>query len=553
MKDAGVILEEHGTVGPHAATKRREARRIPILLLLPSLFIAAVMLLPVTYLIMRAVEGGPNIWPSVLRIRTLELLVNSIGLAAAVTLSTVLLAVPLAWLTTRSDIPGKRVWATLAGLPLVIPSYVGAFAFISALGPRGLLQQGMEVLFGVNRLPSIYGFFGAWFVLTLFTYPYVFLTTKAAIHGLDPSLEEVSRSLRKGGLYTFWHVTLPQLRPSIGAGGLLTAFYTLSDFGLVSLLQFDTLTRAIYLQYQTSFDRSVAAVFALILVNLTALVLLAESVTRGRSRYYRSSARPARSIRVSSLGIWTAPALIFVSFVVFLALILPIGVLLYWLAHRLLEGGADISFWANIATSLIMNSLSAAGITAAITIVAATPIAFLSVRYRSGLARVIEGCTYIGYALPGTVIALALVFFAARVATPLYQTFGLLILAYTLRFLPQAVGGIRSSLLQVNPHLEEAARGLGRSMSQTLTAITLPLAWPGMLAGAALVFLTTMKELPATILLSPIGFRTLATAVWTGASEGFFADASIPALILIVISAIPLIIMADERRAEFGS
>src|SRR5690606_37763801 len=196
-------------------------------------------------------------------------------LAVLVTAAANAIALPLAWLTTRTDLPARRFWVIVTALPLAIPTYVGAFAMIGALGPRGMLQGWLEPL-GVERLPSIYGFRGAFVVLTFFTYPYVLLTVRAAYRRLDPSLEEVSRTLGRGSFTTFVRVVLPQLRPSIAAGSLLVALYTLSDFGAVSMLRYDTFTRAIYVQYRGALNRGSAAVLGIVLVVLTIAVLAAE-------------------------------------------------------------------------------------------------------------------------------------------------------------------------------------------------------------------------------------------------------------------------------------
>lgn len=182
-------------------------------------------------------------------------------------------------------------------------------------------------------------------------------------------------------------------------------------------------------------------------------------------------------------------------------------------------------------------------------VVAALPIAALSVRYPGVLGTALERVTYIGFALPGIAVALALVFFGANYATPIYQTTGLLIFAYVVLFIPAAVGAVKVSLLQVSPRMEEAARSLGRVPVGVFTSVTLPLVRPGIVTGAAIVFLLTMKELPATLILSPPGFSTLATSIWSAASEAFFARAAAPALTLIFASSIPLaILMLRERR-----
>jgi iron(III) transport system permease protein len=225
------------------------------------------------------------------------------------------------------------------------------------------------------------------------------------------------------------------------------------------------------------------------------------------------------------------------------SLILPLGVLGYWLARGLAQGVA-----LRHGGEALVNSLLAGGLAAGLTALAALPVAVLVVRYPGWFAALIERASYASFALPGITIALALVFFGARVVSPLYQTLALLIVAYMVRFLPEAVGSTRASLLQVNPHLEEAARSLGLSAARVLVAVTLPLVTPGVLVGMALVFLTTMKELPVTLLLAPTGFRTLATTIWTGATEGLFAEAALGSLLLVAVAGVPLIFLNPEHR-----
>lgn len=523
----------------------RPAFRAPAPVWVPALAVAAAMLLPLVYLVLRVAGAGAGAFALLWRPRTLDLLLRTTGLALTVTVATVLIAVPLAWLTTRTDLPGRRVWSVLTVLPLVLPSYVGGFSFVAALGPRGMLQQLLSRPFGVERLPEIYGFPGAWLVLTLFTYPYVLLSVRAAMQGLDPALEEAARGLGCNRWQAFWRASLPQLLPAITAGALLVALYALSDFGVVSLLHFDSFTRAIYMQYQASFDRTLAAGFALVLVGLTALILFLESLARGRVAQQRRQATAARPQPVVRLGRWRWPALLFCGLIVSLGLGLPVLVLTYWLLRGLAQGlplaPVVLAAW---------NSFYASGLAAVAALLAALPVAILAVRYPGPVSALLERVAYTGYALPGIVITLALVFFGARYATPIYQTIVLLVFAYVVRFLPQAIGSARTALLQVSPRLEEAARGLGRSWGQVLFQVTIPLTRPGLIAGAALVFLTAMKELPATLLLSPIGFKTLATASWRAAAEGYFAEAAAPALLLVLVSGLSLFFLTGMSRAE---
>ena len=528
---------------PREAVRTR--KRPPALIWIPAALVAGMMTLPLAYLILRSLEGGTsNVLEVLSDVDTYATLGRSVLLAALVTGISVLVAVPLAWLTARTDLPGRRLWAVLAALPLVIPSYVGGFVLVSVLGPRGILQGSLEP-FGVERLPSIYGLPGAALALILFSYPYIFLTVRGAFRGMDPALEEAAKSLGSGVWTTFFRVTLPQLRPAIVAGALLVALYTLSDFGAVSLLHYDSFAREIYLQYQSAFDRTPAAILALMLVILTATILVLEGRTRGRLRYHRSSAGSARRATPVALGPWKWPAVAFCGGVVSLALVAPIGILTFWLVRGVAGGEPLRLVWGAALSSVYVSGL-AAGAAA----LAALPVALLAVRFRGPVSGILERLTYLGYALPGIVLALALVFFGANYAPALYGTLGVLILAYVIHFLPQAVGATRTALLQINPSVEEAARGLGRSPANVLASITAPLARSGILAGAALVFLTTMKELPATLLLSPIGFDTLATSIWSATSEAFFARAAAPALILIAVSAVPMYLLTIRDRAK---
>ena len=512
----------------------------PLLLLATSSVVGIGILLPLVYLVLRAAGAGDELWRLLLRPRTVVILFNSVALSAAVTLSTIAIAVPLAWLVVRSDLPLRRFWTGVLIVPLAVPSYVGGFVLIGALGPRGMLQRVLEPL-GVERLPEIYGFPGAWLALTLFTYPYVFLVVRAALQGMDHTLEEASRSLGHSGWSTFWQITLPQLRPAIAAGGLLVALYTLSDFGAVSLLQFDTFTRVIYAHYQGSFDRHLAAGLALVLVVMTLLILVLEHWSRGRAYYHRGAQSGLRSLRRVNLGRWRLPALALCACVALFALVLPGLTIGYWLFR-------SVTYTTSFSSLPILawNTLWVSAATGTAAVILAVPVAYLTVRFPGRPLRLFEYAIYLGYGLPGIVIALSLVFFGANVAPIIYQTFFLLIAAYLIRFLPQAYGNARTSLLQVNPSLEEASRSLGHSWHATLRAITLPLVRGGATAGGILVFVTTLKELPITLLLGPIGFKTLATEIWTNTAEGFFAEAAPVILVLLGVSLLPTLLFVRK-------
>ncbi len=511
-------------------------RRPPLGLLAVGLVVGLASALPALYLTITVLDDASAALDAVLTGRTVSLITRSLGLAAAVTGAAIAIAVPLAWLTVRSDLPGRRAWATLATLPLVIPSYIGAYVFVSALGPRGLLAD----LLG-RTLPSFYGFWGAWLVLTLFTYPLVLIPLRSALRRMDPSLEEAARVMGRPPAQVFRTVVLPQLMPAIGAGAVLVALYALSDFGAVSIMRFNSFTRDIYIAYQSGFGRTEAAALGMVLVLIMFVLFAVYARVRGARVLHRSTPGAQRPTAPVRLGRWRWPALGFCATIVTFALVLPVGVLVYWSTKQVSSGLELGPLLSNAG-----HSLAAAAAAAGVAALAGIVVALLSVRYPSIATRIIERVGYAGYVLPGIVVALALVFFSTRVALPLYQTLALLVFALTIHYLPLAVTPIGTSLLQVPPRLEEAARGLGRSPTEVFRTITTPLVRSGVLGGAALVFLHAIKELPATLLLAPIGFDTLATDVWHQTTFGFYEASAIPALLLLLIAAPPLYLLSQK-------
>lgn len=478
--------------------------------------------LPLVYLLLRASDAVDPLG-LVISERVLGFLWATLGLGLMVSGLALGLGVGMAWLLERTDLPARRVLGVAAVLPLVVPSYVGALALKAAFGPAGLLVE----------LPGIIGFWGAAVALALSSYPYVLLMSRAALASADPALEEAARSLGDSRARALRRVVLPALRPALAASTLLVFLYVLSDFGAVSILQYDTLTRGIFLEYRSlSPDRSPAAVLGVVLVVVTLVAIAGERLARGRVAPSRSMAGLAQPPRMH-LGRWRWPAAGLMVTVVAGGLGLPVGVLGYWATVGSSDAGAG-EVLAGAATTSVGLAVAAA----LVAVAAAVPVALLAVRHRTRFARLVETFSFAGYALPGLVIALALVFFAAPYA--LYQTLALVVLAYVIRFLPEAIGSVRSSLTQVDPALEEAARSLGRRPLAATATVTLPLVRRGLLAGGALVFLTAMKELPATLVLRPPGTDTLAVRVWTGASEGLYAQAAPAALILVAVSALVL-------------
>lgn len=510
-----------------------------------ALVIVLLAVIPVLYLVWRAAEGGERTLTTLMHPRTGQLLLRSVGLAAAVAGTSVVVALPLAFLTERVAVPGRRWIGVLVALPLAVPSYLTAYAVVAAFGPRGALASLLDRWVGSFRLPEVYGFFGAWLTLTLVTYPYSYLAVRAALRGLDPAFEEVARTLGTGRWIRFWRVTVPLLGPAVMSGMLLAALYTLSDFGAIAILRYPTLTYSVYNQYRLSFDRSAAAGLALLLVSVAVMLALAAREWQRRVAFYRTVGvrRPQAALRLR----WWGWLLVLASSVFpTLALGLPVGMALYWFARARAIGEVLPSVGEPLVNTLWVGLLAGA-----VTVAAAFPVSRSVVRGRRRLATMLDVPLWIAYGLPGIVLALALVSVSVRFAPWLYQTIPLLIFGYTLRFLSEAVGTLRGTLVQQNPRLEEAARTLGMRPWQVWVKVQLPLTVPGLVNAYAAVFLTTVKELPVTLLLSPIDFRTLSTTVWNATADAFWSHAALPALLLLGVGVAPMGLLGWwQERAE---
>jgi iron(III) transport system permease protein len=511
--------------------------------------VVAATLFPLVWVVAAALDAEGT-WALLSRPGTWEVFLNSVVLVVAVTAACLVLGVPAAYLTARTDLPFRRAFAVLLALPLVIPSYIGAFTFVAAFGPRGTLQD-LLLPIGIERLPSIYGLGGAALVLTLYTYPYVFVTTRAALRSMDTRLVDAARTLGHARREAFGRVVAPQIGPAVGAGSLLSALYALSDFGTPAIMRFDAFTRVIYVASGDALGggRDLAALLSLQLVTVALVLLAVESRLSGAG--VRSDRTDARARRVP-LGRWRWPAAAACGVVVALALAVPLAVLGDWLVGSRTVAREVVGF----TPAAVFNSVGVAGAAALAAALASLPVAYLANRSESPVARLFERAAYLGYAVPGVVMGLALVFFGAEYGGALYRNgvvlLPLLVFAYVVRFLPQSVGPTRAAFTQVGASLPEAARTLGCSPLRAFRRVTLPLVASGVLGGAALVFLTTMRELPATLLLRPAGFETLVTRLWTAYRAGYPAEAALPALALLVVSAVSMVVVLGIEGYDLG-
>ncbi len=529
--------------------RRDPARQPNVGLVAAALAIGIVFSGPLAYVVWQNIRLGADFVDLVTSRRTIDPLGRSLLLASAVASTAAVLGTALAWAIHRTDLVGRRMWAVLAPLPLVFPSFVGATALISGFAAGGLLENLLQP-FGIGGLPQLSGFRGAWLVLTLFTYPYVYLPVSARLRRLPTSLEESARLLGRSPRAVFASIVLPQTMTAISAGTLLVFLYTISDFGAVQLLRYDTLTRAIFANQLANRATSMAlalllGLVALIVVAAERRLMRADPPTGGRTR---------RGGLQYPLGALRGPGTLLISTFFAFALLGPVGSLAHWLIRGVSSGrtrGATAVDFDGLTTA-ITNTVVVSVLAAIVTVLAVLPVAYLTTRHRSRIGNIANSLVVAGFALPGIVVALAFVFWVlnSRALVAFYQTLPLLILAYVIHFGAQATRASAVAVSAVPQRLDDAARTLGASRLRRLLTIEAPLMAPGLLAAGGLVLLSTMKELPATLLLAPTGYDTMATRIWAAMETVSYAQAGLDALVLLVVSGVltwVLVIRSADR------
>lgn len=511
--------------------------------------VALLFATPLTYLAVRNLGDLGALWDALSDRRAVDPLIRSLGLATTVAASAAVAGSGIAWVLVRTDVPLRPLWSALAPLPLVFPSFVGAFALQASLARGGVL----ETWFGIDGF-RVEGFVGAWAVLTMFTFPYVLLPVAARLLSLPPSYEESARLLGRSPLAVFRTVVLPQLAGAIRAGTLLVFLYVISDFGAVQLLRYDTLTRVIY--ENRLLDRGRSLALALLLAVIALLVAVGERRLAARSPAATvARARPPTRV---ALGRWRWPTAVLMAGVVAASLAGPLASLGFW-AWRGVDRAADPgAYLGDQLSDLVQPAWSTAwisAVTAIAAVIVVLPVAYLTGRHRSRLTGPANALVVSGFALPGLVIALSVIALATtgpEVVFSLYRTFPLLVLAYVVHFGAQSMRAAQVALTAVPARLDDAARMLGAGRIRRLATVDLPLMLPGLAAGAGLVLLSTMKELPATLLLSPFSFQTLATRMWGATEDGFLAEAGLTSLVLVAVSGVltwALVVRRSGRTA----
>ncbi|WP_062379575.1 ABC transporter permease [Pseudomonas abietaniphila] len=523
--------------------------------------IAALVLLPLSVLLFSWQTIDHEIWSHLWETQMLRLLGNTLTLVVGVGLGVTLLGVSLAWLTALCEFPGRRWldWALM--LPFAIPAYVLAFVFVGLLDFAGPVQTLMRDWFGMGvRLPRVRSTGGVIVVLVLVFYPYVYLLARTAFLAQGKGLMEAARILGQSPWQAFWRVALPMARPAIGAGVALALMETLADFGAVSVFNFDTFTTAIYKTWYGFFSLSSAAQLASLLLLVVMLLLYGERRARGASR--ASNERPRVKALYHLRGVTAAAASAWCGLVFACAFVVPLMQLIVWVWQR---GRFDLD---ERYTGLILHTLYLGGIAALVTVGVAMILVFARRLAPTRAIRSGVSVANIGYALPGSVLAvsimLAFSYLDRELVVPLSSWLGgagkplllgslvALVMAYLVRFIAVAYGPLENSLSRIRPSLPEAARSLGVGGPRLFFKIYLPLLIPGTLSAALLVFVDVLKEMPATLLMRPFGWDTLAVRIFEMTSEGEWARAALPALTLVMVGLLPVIGLIRRSARPIG-
>ncbi len=487
-----------------------------------SILIAALLLVPLGYLIVQAGQDGwAKLRPVLFRQLTASLLWNTVRLVVLVTVACAVLGVATAWVVERTDLPGRRVFAVLAVLPIAVPRFVLGSEWSSAF-------------------PQVNGLWGATLVMSLALYPLVYLPVAAGLRSADSAMEETALSLGVASIGVFFRVTLRQVRPALLGGSLLVALAILAEYGAFEALRFQTFTTEIFAQFTDGFDTPAACALSLVLVLMGLFFLCGEAAAAGRGRLSSAGSQVARAARRHHLGSSALPTFLGLTAVSLLALGVPIGTIIYWMIVNQTSTLPAASSLGSAAWQSVAYSAPAAALATGL----AVPVAWSAIRNRSRTTVLIERGAFFVQGLPGLVIGLGLVFLAIRYVFAIYEQWELLVIAYTIIFFPLALVAVRASIVSAPVGLEEVGASLGRSRLHVAARVTLPLLAPGLAAAFCLVFLSAITELTATLLLIPTGAHTLATQFWALQNDASDSAAAPYAAVMMAMAAVPGFIIA---------
>ncbi len=526
-----------------------------------AFFFAALVCLPISVLLLSWHSVDTQIWSHLWETQMVRLISNTVILIAGVGIGVTLLGVSLAWLTSLCEFPGRRWldWALM--LPFAIPAYVLAFVFVGLLDYAGPVQSLMREWFGSGiQFPRVRSTGGVITVFTLVFYPYVYLLARTAFLAQGKGFMEAARVLGLTPWQAFWRVALPVARPAIGAGIALALMESLADFGAVSVFNFDTFTTAIYKTWYGFFSLSSATQLASLLLLFVAVLIFSEQRARGAIR--PSNERPRGKALYTLRGWKAALAVSWCGLVFLCAFVIPVIQLLAWFWQR---GRFDLD---ERYTALITHTLYLGLMAAALTVTAALLLAFAKRMTPTRPMQALVGFANLGYALPGSVLAVALMlafsYLDEHAVIPVSTWLGgsgrpillgslsALLLTYVIRFMAVAHGPLEGALARIKPSLPEASRSLGIGGISLFRRVYLPLLLPGSLSAALLVFVDVLKEMPATLLMRPFGWDTLSVRIFEMTSEGEWARASLPALTLVLVGLLPVILLIRRSAHRPG-
>lgn len=527
--------------------------------------IALVVATPILVVISSLATPSVEIWRHLWQTTLFETIWNTLALTGGVGVGVLVLGVGLAWLVTMYRFPGRAMFEWLLVLPLAMPAYVIGFIFRAIFDYTGPVQSGLRGMFGPKIwFPDIASYGGVVLVMTLVLYPYVYLLARTAFLEQSARTLEAARALGTTRLALFWKVALPLARPSIAAGLAFALMEALADFGTVAIYGYTTFTVAIYRVWFGMFNRPAATQLANLLLLLTVALYLLEGALRGRARFYQTegSVRPVPGKTLAGWRAWAASGA--AGLIVAVAFLMPVGQLLVWM----IVGNGRQQFDERYPEFLV-NTLMLAGITAVVAVAAAVVVAYSFRQSRNRLVALFVRIASMGYALPGSVIAVGvlvpLAFFDHQLDAILRRTVGVssgllltgsmagLVFAYLVRFLAVSCQTVEASLVKITPSMDMAGRSLGVSRGGVLRRIHLPLIRGGLCSAAILVFVDVMKEMPATLLLRPFGYDTLAVRVWQLTSESMWEAAALPALTIVAGGILPVLLLVRGLRPLAGA
>ncbi len=525
-----------------------------------SVFVLAIVLAPLGGLAFFAARGSGDVWPNLVANVLPHAIYTTVVLLAGVGAMTIVIGVGTAWLVTMFRFPGKRVfdWALL--LPLAVPSYIIAYAYLDVMHPIGPVQTTLREILGITRprdlwFPEIRSLHGCIFLLGVVLYPYVYLPVRALFLMQSAATLEVARTLGANRMRVFLRVAVPLARPAIAVGTSLALMEALNDIGAAEFLGIRTLTVAVYTTWVVRMSIEGAAQIALVMLAVVIALVFVERWARRRRTFSAPSRRHHAAVPQPLPGVAGIGASLACFLPIFFGFLVPASYLVVasWKRVKLAGLPAALPVW-------IANSVTLAAIATVVAILIGLVLAYSIRVSKSPAAPFIVRLASTGYAVPGTVLAVGLLVPLASldnaVDSFMRAAFGVstgliltgsgaaLILAYVIRFLAISAGGIESGLAKVSPHLDMAARSLGSRPAKILATIHLPLIAPAIAAAAMLVFVDVMKELPATLLLQPFNFTTLATALYGEAKRGTYEDGAIAALAIVAVGLIPVIVLA---------